>query len=131
QDLLGNANRDVLNGLIFQARAEAHATITRTLPAELSRLDVPDQFELIGTAARGDGGGVTAFKTSEPAARAFDLLLTALATDGWEVEMPQGVMMQQTFNAPTQIQGSTICRNGERRAVLVRDVEDVRLASIN
>lgn len=130
QDLLGDANRDVLNGLVFQARTEAHATVTRTLPAEFSRLDIPEQFELIGTAARGDGGGVTAFKTAEPAARAFDLLLAALAADGWEVEMPQGVM-QQTFNAPTQIQGSTICRSGERRAVLVRDVGDVRLASIN
>lgn len=131
QDLLADVNQDVLNGLIFQARSEARATVTRTLPAEFSRLEISDQFDLIGTAIRADGNHVTAFRTSQPAAQAFDLLLGALTVDGWEVEMPQGMPMQQTFNAPTQIQASRICRAGERRAVMVRDAGDVRLVSVS
>lgn len=131
QDLLADVNQDVLNGLIFQARNEARATVTRTLPAELSRLEIPDQLDLIGTAVRADGNHVTAFRTSQPAGQAFDLLLGALTADGWEVEMQQGMPMQQTFNAPTQIQASMICRAGERRGVMVRDAGEVRMISIS
>ena len=131
QDLLADVNQDVLNGLIFQARNEARATVTRTLPAELSRLEIPDQLDLIGTAVRADGNHVTAFRTSQPAGQAFDLLLGALTADGWEVEMQQGMPMQQTVNAPTQIQASMICRakwsatlaTPSRRAKLTRTVD--------
>ncbi len=130
QDLLADANQDVLNGLVFQGRAEARATVTATLPHDLAQLEVPDGFALIGTAVRGDGSRTTAFRTSHPAARALDMLLAALDAQGWEVEMPQAVAARPTFNAPSQIQARTICRNGERRGVLVRDFEGASLASI-
>ncbi len=131
QNLLEGSNPDVLNALLFQGRSEAKQTVTRTLPADLARLSLPDDFTLIGTATRADGNGsTTAFRTSLDTGAAMDALLAALLRDGWEVEMPQQ-MVPQTFSTPSRIAARQLCRDGVRQTVSVRDHDPVRYAGLH
>ncbi len=130
QDLLRDADRDVLNALVFLGRPNMVATASRTLPPEFANLKVPSELALIGTSVRSDGNTITAFHTTLPSGRALDELVLALAAEGWALETQQQMGEQPTFSAPTQRQFVMVCRNGERRAVVVRDHNNRRVASI-
>lgn len=130
QDLLRNANQDVLNGLVYNGRPEARMTVTRSIPDALSGLKIPDGFALIGTAVRTDGNSHTAFRTSLQANAALEALVIAFAEQGWEVEAPQQGM-QPTFSTSNDSALQTVCRNGERRMLQVRSIQNVRYARIH
>jgi hypothetical protein len=130
QDLLRDADRDVLNALVFLGRPNLVATASRTLPPDLANLKVASELALIGTSTRSDGSTITAFTTTLPSGRALDELVLALAAEGWALETQQQTGQQPTFSAPTQRQFVMVCRNGERRAAVVRDHDNRRIASI-
>lgn len=122
-------NPDVLNGLIFNGRIESKATITRTLPASLAGFRAPTGMTLIGTAVRDSGRSTSVgFKTSLPSDQAVAALTATLRTDGWAPEAEQGP--GQTFTVPGEPVHVTVCRNAERRNIMVRDVGGVRYANI-
>jgi hypothetical protein len=122
-------NPDVLNGLVYNGRIEAKATITRALPASLARFRAPSGFSLIGTAVRDSGRSTqVAFKTSLSGDQAMSALIETLRADGWAPEAPQGP--GQTFTVPGEPQYVTVCRNSERRTLIVRDVGGTRYANL-
>lgn len=130
QDALQGVNRDVLNGLIFNGRPELKMAVTRTLPANMAGLRVPAGFTLIGTGVRGDGrrqSTSVAMKTTLPADRAFAALVEAQRAEGFQIE-PSPI--PQTFNVAGGRQNATVCRNGERRTLLLDDADGVRYAGV-
>lgn len=131
QDAFQGANRDVLNALIFNARSEMKMTVTRTMPSSMAGFRLPAGFTLIGTGVRGDPdtrSTTVAFKTSLPADKAYAALVDAHRADGFAAEASQ---YPQTFNVPSERMEGTVCRNAERRALLVTEADGVRYASIN
>jgi hypothetical protein len=123
-------NPDVLNALVYNGRIESKATVTRTLPATLVGFRAPSGFSLIGTAVRDSGRAtLVAFKTALSSEQAMSALTESLRADGWAPEAPQGP--GQTFTVPGEPQYVTVCRNSERRSLVVRDVGGVRYANIS
>jgi hypothetical protein len=100
------------------------------LPDVLTNLRAPADFELIGTAVRGDSGLTTvAFRTDLAGDEAFAAMLGSLETDGWTLEADQS--SSQTFNVTGQPVNGTVCRDSERMSLIVQNVDDIRYASIN
>jgi hypothetical protein len=131
QEALQCANPDVLNALVFNARPESKLVVTRTLPANPAGFAAPADFKLIGSGVRGQSlATVVAYRTSLETGKAFDDLLGLLAEQGWKREatqQPQQPMVSVAGQQPTV----RVCRNGERRNVLVQELAGVRYATIS
>ncbi|MEO8315791.1 MAG: hypothetical protein ABI645_13485 [Pseudomonadota bacterium] len=132
QQALQCVNPDVLNSLVFNARADARLTISRTIPANTTGFRAPSGFTLIGTGVRGPQfpSTVVAYKTTLARDKAFDSLLGFLSDDGWSREVSQQVQLPTVTVAGAQPSAATLCRNGERRNIQVQEVEGVRYATI-
>jgi hypothetical protein len=131
QDLLQCVNPDVVNSLLFHGRADLHQTVTRGLPADLADVAVPGGFELIGGAVRDEMGIATvAFKTHLDSDEAFAALLASSEAKGWELEDDTQPFMARVFNLSSGPTTGTICLNGERRSLRVRDVAGNRYATV-
>lgn len=130
QDALQGIDRDVLNGLIYSGRPEMKMTVSRSLPATMSGLRVPQGFTLIGSSVRGDGrmrATAVALRTSLPLDRAYAALVDAQRAEGFVIEPSP---YPQTFQVAGGRQEGTVCRNGERRGLLLDDSGGVRYAGI-
>lgn len=133
QELLQCVNPDVLNGLVYNGRAEMKLSLSRSLPANADGFRAPSGFSLIGSGVRGPGGSstVVAYRTSLESAAALETLIQSLSGEGWKRETVQqpaiGFLVLPTQPGP----GATVCRNGERRNVRVQDVGGVHYATIS
>lgn len=128
QDLLQCVNPDVVNSLLFGGRP-SQVAITRSLPDALSSYEPPAGFELIGSMNQGVGdASTTAFKTDLEIQAAFDALVASFAQDGW---IPEEDGSANTFSLPGRPLSGTVCRDGDRRAISVRDVDGTRYAGIS
>lgn len=133
QELLQCVNPDVLNGLVYNGRAEMKLTLSRGLPANADGFRAPAGFSLIGSGVRGPGGSTTvvAYRTSLESPGALERLLQSLAGEGWKREVVQQPAIG-VLALPTQPgNGATVCRNGERRNVRVQEVSGVHYATIS
>jgi hypothetical protein len=119
-------NPDILNGLVFLGRGDMKLNVTRGSPGFMGDFRVPAGFLLIGTGVRATGMTTVAYKTSLSGDKAHAALLAALGADGWEVEPSQGP--GNTFNVARE---GTVCRNGERRMLLVTQSGGATYVSIN
>lgn len=137
QQLLQCVNPDVLNSLVFNARPEAKLLVTRDMPANAAGFRAPAEFTFIASSVGADNLSTTvAYRTTLGAHAAFDNLLALLSAEGWKQEREQQV--QLPVQVPVQVVGgsppstaATLCRNGERRRVMVRETEGVRYATIS
>lgn len=122
-------NPDVLNGLVFLGRSELKVEVTRSLPPAMSGLRAPDAFSLIGTGVR-DSGRITnvAYKTALTIDKAYTDIVAALGSAGWAVEASAAA--GTTFNVAGAPRTTSVCRNGDRRAVMVAEVAGVRYVNI-
>jgi len=125
------ANPDVLNSLVFNARPEARLVVKRTMPEDASGFRAPADFTLIGNGVRGDNiSTVVAHKTELEAGKAFDALLSFLMAEGWRRETTQqGQLPTVTVAGPLPL-AARLCRNGERRNMLVQEIAGVRYSTV-
>jgi hypothetical protein len=131
QQALQCANPDVLNSLAFNARSDARVVVTRAMPASDAGFRAPADFTLIGSGVRGNNvSTVVAYRTSLDAARAYDSLLAFMSSEGWRREIQQGAQPQVTI-PQEPILAASLCREGERRNLLVQEIEGVRYATIS
>lgn len=130
QDLLQCVNPDILNGLIYRGRSEARLTITPGLPESMAGFEAPADFELIGTAVRGNTGTTTvAYATELASAAAHAAFFASLQADGWAVEDdPLGPPIFSLTDGP---ETGTLCLNGERRMLSVLDANGTRYVRIS
>lgn len=129
QQVLQCANPDVLNSLVFNARPESKMVVKRTLPDVVAGYRAPAGFTLIGSGIRGDNAStVVAYRTALEPATALDSLLSFLSGEGWKREAPQAAPSGMMFGPQTL--DASVCRDGERRSVQVREVEGIRFARI-
>lgn len=132
QEALQCVDPDVLNALVFNARAEARVTVQRALPEVVDGFTAPEGFTLIGSGVRGENAGtVVGYKTDIAAGEAFGNLVQHMVAQGWRRESPQGAQQPTIMVAGPQPLAAQLCRNGDRRAVVVRDIEGIRYATIN
>jgi hypothetical protein len=130
QEALRCVNPDVLNSLVFNARAESKLIVKRSMPDVIAGFGAPADFKLIGSGLRMPplSSTVVAYKTTLESAKALDNWLTFLMAEGWrhETTAPQQPMISV---AGVQPLGATVCRNGERRDLRVREIAGVRYAN--
>jgi hypothetical protein len=122
-------NPDILNGLVFLGRSDQKMTVTRGSPGFLGNFRAPSGFHLIGSGVRGIGMDTVAYKTSLPGDKTYAALLAAFAAEGWEIEATPGA--GATFNVAGSPREGTVCRNGERRILLVTEAGGATYASVN
>jgi hypothetical protein len=121
-------NPDVVNSLLFGGRPN-EVSVTRSLPDALADFGSPAGFELIGSMHQGIGDATTtAFKTDLDLQAAFDSLVASFAPDGWILEENTS---PNTFLLPDRPLSGSICRDGDRRVISVRDVNGTHYASIS
>jgi hypothetical protein len=125
-------NPDVLNSLVFNAREEARLVVKRSMPDVVAGFGAPAGFTLIGSGMRAQPypSTVVAYKTSLAGDKAFDNWLAFLAADGWSRDTPPGAQQPTVSVAGPPPLATTLCRNGERRAMRVQEIEGVRYATI-
>lgn len=130
QDLLQCLHPDIVNGLIFRGNPAQQLAVTSELPATLSEFRAPAGFTLIGTAVRVESDLTTvAYKTELDRGEAFDALVGAFGAGGWELEeelRPIAPVFELSASPTT----GTICRDGERLSLGIRDFDGTRYASI-
>ena len=130
QEALQCANPDVLNALVFNARADSKLTVSRAMPANAAGFGAPADFHLIGSGMRAQNRStVVAWKTTLETGKAFDSLLGFLSEQGWRREAAQPAIA--TVAGPQQPNSAGLCRNGERRNLLVQELGGVRYATIS
>lgn len=131
QEAMQCVNPDVLNGLVFNGRAESRLVVKRTMPEIAIGFGAPADFTLIGSGVRGAGvATVVAYKTVLESGKAFDSLLDFLYADGWRRETtPRAQPPTVSVAGPLPL-AARLCRDGERRNLLVQEIEGVRYATI-
>lgn len=132
QQLLQCVNPDVLNSLVFNGRPEAKLLVTRAMPDDAAGYRAPAEFAFIGTSVGTERAFSTvAYRTALGTQAAFDSLLAFLSVEGWKQESaPQLQLPVQIAGGSQPATAATLCRNGERRRVVVRESEGVRYATI-
>jgi hypothetical protein len=130
QDLLECVNPDVVNSLLFNGRADARYLVSPDLPDALSGYRAPAGFEFVGSLARNDTISTATFRTELAGEFAFDSAVAAFEAERWEAEeqLRIGVPVFSLTNRPLSV---TLCRDGERRNVRVRNVNAARFVEIN
>ncbi|HTP38103.1 MAG TPA: hypothetical protein VMI92_00870 [Steroidobacteraceae bacterium] len=124
-------NPDVLNALVFNARVESRLVAKRTLPDVADGYAAPADFTLIGSVVRGANVLTSVgYKTALEARKAFDNLLQFMNAEGWQPEFTPRTPPAVTVAGPPPL-AVNLCRNGERRNFLIRDIEGVRYAMIS
>ena len=131
QDLLQCLHPDVANGLLFGGNPAQQVVVTSELPQSLSGFRAPTGFTLIGTAERVQTETTTvAYMTNLERGDALGALVSAFGADGWELEeeiLPVAPVFTLS-SAPTR---GTICRDGERLALSIRDNDGTRFANLD
>lgn len=118
----------LLNGLVFLGRADLKPTIGLGQAAFMRDVKVPAPLVLIGSAERDDGMTTAAYRTSLASDKAHAAVTGALATAGW---LPESSPSAATFRVEGAApRDETLCRDGERRLVLVKDVNGVRYVNV-
>lgn len=131
QEALQCVNPDVLNSLLFNARAEAKLEVRRTMPDIIAGFRAPAGFQLIGSGVRGQGQATSvAYKTTLQDQAALDSLVGFLSQEGWRRENTQQSLPPGVIIAGPQPTAEMLCRNGERRNVRVQDIGGMRYATI-
>jgi len=122
-------NPDILNGVIFLGRGDQKVEVARGLPPFMSGFRAPAGLSLIGSGMR-EGGmmAVVAYKTSLSADKAYAAVVSALGAEGWAVEPEQ--YSGATFHVAGNPEDGTVCRNGERRTVMVWEVAGTSYVNI-
>jgi len=132
QEALQCANPDVLNALVFNARAEWKLEVRRAMPANAAGFGAPADFQLIGSGVRGQNRStLVAYKTTLDIGKAFDSLLGFLSGQGWKREAAQPAQQAFATVAGAQSSSAGLCRNGERRNLLVQELGGIRYATIS
>jgi hypothetical protein len=130
QEVLQCTNPDILNGLVFLGRSEMKMTVTLGSSGFMASFRAPEGFRLIGSAVREEGSSsVVAYKTALPGDKAYSALLAAFEAEGWAIEGVRG--SGAMFNVAGGHSEGTICRNGERRALLATEAGGQAYVSIN
>jgi hypothetical protein len=130
QEAFQCASPDVVNALVFSAQPELKIVITRTMPEGAGGFGAPAEFRLIGSGVRGQNTSV-AYKTTLEADKAFDSLLGFQFDQGWKSEA-----IQQAQQLPVTVVGqhaattARLCRDGQRRNLVVKEAAGVRYATI-
>jgi len=121
-------NPETVNGLVFLGRSDNKVEVTRGLPASMAGFRAPTGFSLIGTGVRPGGTTTIAYKTSLGIDKAHAAVMAALAADGWAVEASAG--SNNTFKLAGGPGDGIVCRNGERRSLLVTETAGTTYAAI-
>lgn len=130
QQALQCANPDVLNSLVFSMRPESRLVVKRTMPESVAGFRAPAGFTLVGSGVRGPNlSTVVAYKTTLAARQGFDSWLAFLAADGWKPEDTQQQQMPFSAAGPARL-AALLCRDGERRNLLVQEIGGVRYGTI-
>lgn len=131
QQVLQCVNADVLNSLVFNARAESKLVVRRTMPDTVDGFRAPAGFTLIGSGVRGQNlSTVVAYKTTLETTAAFDSLMGLLSAEGWKRESTSLQQQPLVSVAGPQPAAARLCRNGQRRNMLVQEIQGVRYATI-
>lgn len=129
QELLQCPNPDILNGLVFLGRSDQKMTVTRGSAGFMGNFRVPEGFRLIGAAVRTQGYASVAYKTALSSGKTYETLLAAFEAEGWAIEATGG--SGAIFSVAGGHTEGMICRNGERRTLLVTDAGGQTFVSIN
>jgi hypothetical protein len=131
QQLLQCVNPDVLNSLVFNARPESKLLLTREIPDNVAGFRAPAQFTLIGSAVQADGLATTvAYRTTLETQAALDSLLSFLSGEGWKRESTPESLLPMPNVAGSQPNSARLCRDGDRRNLVVQEIGGVRYATI-
>jgi hypothetical protein len=132
QQVLQCVNPDVLNSLVFNGRAESRLVIRRGMPDIVAGFRAPSGFTLIGNGMRGQGNTtVVGYRTTLERDKAFDSLLGFMFDEGWSREAPAQPQLPAVTVAGPQPTSARLCRNGERRNLMVQEIEGIRYATIS
>lgn len=132
QLLLQCVNPDVLNSLVFNARPDSKLLLRREMPDNAAGFRAPAQFTLIGSAVRADGLSTTvAYRTTLETQAALDSLLGFLSDEGWKRESTPEGQLPMANVAGSQPNNARLCRDGERRNLVVQESGAVRYATIH
>lgn len=115
---------ELMNGLVFNGRSEMRVRVVRGQAAFMSDVVVPATLTLIGYGVREGGMTSVAYKTALGTDKAYSAIVAALAAEGWVEEATQG--SSSTFSVAGSPKDTTLCRNAERRHVMVSEVAGVR-----
>lgn len=121
-------NPDILNGLVFLGRSDMKMNVTLGSPGFMGDFHAPAGFSLIGTGVRPMGMSIVAYKTSLPGGKAYEALVAALGAEGWGTEARP--LSGATFNVAGAPRETTLCRDGERRSLLVTESAGVSYVSL-
>jgi hypothetical protein len=132
QALLQCVNPDVINALVYNGRSEIKLVMQPTIPQGVEGVEAPASFKLIGSGARPQNGAqlVVGYRIEAPAIPAYNEWLRLLESKGWRRETQP--VQQPTVTAPPA-EGrlaARLCRNGERRNLLVQVVDGVFYGTI-
>jgi hypothetical protein len=131
QLLLQCVNPDVLNSLVFDARPESKLLLRREMPDNLAGFRAPAQFTLIGSGVRADGLSTTvAYRTALETQAALDSLVGFLSGEGWKGERMPEAQLPMANVAGSQPNNARLCRDGNRRNIVMQDIGAVRYATI-
>lgn len=120
-------NPEILNGIVFSGQMSQKVDVMRGLPASMGVLPTPAGFTLIGSAVRGGDITQVGYRTSLDSDKAYAAVMASLNAQGWRNEPEPGSSTFKLANGPRY---GTACRDGERRQVMVADVEPVRYVNI-
>jgi hypothetical protein len=132
QELFQCVNPDVVNSLVYSGRPENKLVMRPTLPERVEGVGAPAYFTLIGSGVRPQNALslVVGYKINTPANPAYQDWLNVLEAQGWKREI---LPTQQPTVAAQPPQGrlaARLCRNGERRNLLVQEVEGALYGTI-
>lgn len=123
------ANPDIINGVLFAGHAEEKIEVAPGLPALMSGFRAPSGLSLIGTGVRGAGAMTNvAYKSALSTDKTFAAIVAALGADGWETEFTDDP--GSTFNISGGRKSGVLCKDDERRTVVVWGVAGVSYANI-
>jgi len=117
--MLQCSNPDVLNGLVFLGRNDQKMTVTRGSAGFMGNFRAPEGFRLIGVGVRAQGYSSVAYRSSLSGGKAHEAMIAAFEADGWAIEARPGAGAM--FSVAGGLTEGTVCRNGERRTILVTD----------
>jgi hypothetical protein len=121
-------NPGLVNGLVFLGSSDRKVTVAPGQPAFMSGHSVTTGVTLIGSGVRGDGLTLVAYKSALSTDKAYAAILGALGADGWGQEPSAG--SATTFSVAGSPRNASLCRDGERRAVMVMQVEGQSYVSV-
>jgi hypothetical protein len=121
-------NPQLIDGLVYLGRGEMKMNVTRGQASFMRGLSMPATLTLIGNGVREGGLSTVAYKSALSTDKAYAAIIAALGADGWTPESTPG--SSSTFIVAGSPREGTLCRNGERRHVLVTDTSGVRYINV-